>query len=161
MPRLLARLSLVAAFLALAAGGARSLAQGPQNIIVNQIDDVALGTWSGLGNMSQIMNFCVGRQGGAHQFRLTAIGPGSGGAFTLTNGISQLPFSLEVKDNSGVWYPLTANMAVSLLTGTNHNRCINLNAEGTQLRVTLQQTNLAAASGGTYSGAVRLTVVPE
>ncbi len=154
---------LAAAALALGAAmpAARPAWAQPQNIIINQLDDVAFGTWSGIGNLVQIMNFCVGRQGGAHRFRLTAVGPGAGGAFSLTNGISQLPFALEIRDNSGTWFPLTANVAQPLLTGANHNQCISLSVEGLSLRVTLQQANLGAATGGFYSGIVRLTVAPD
>lgn len=135
-------------------------AQARPQILINQIDDVPLGTWFGIGDMSQIMRFCVGTHGNGRRFRLTATGSASGGAFRINNGASQLPFSLEINDGAG-WQSLASGNSLGPLQGTNINKCQDRTEEPLQLRVTLRQSDLATASSGLYSGTVSLMVVPE
>lgn len=130
-----------------------------QTIIINQLEDFSLGTWSGSGNMVLTLNHCVGPT--STQYRITARGSGSGGAFTLTNGISQLAYGVQYAGRTGGFATLTAGVPRTGLTGDTQAQCTGLTRESERLRITITAANLTAATAGTYSGSLTLTVAPE
>ena len=130
-----------------------------QTIIINQLEDFSLGTWSGSGNMVLTLNHCVGPT--SAQYRITARGSGSGGAFTLTNGISQLAYSVQYAGRTGGFATLTAGVPRTGLAGDTRAQCTGLTRESERLRITITAANLTAATAGTYSGSLTLTVAPE
>ena len=141
--------------------GAAALLQTAQaTIIVNQLDDTAMGTWSGTGDMVRTMNHCVGTSP-TGLYRVTATGSGAGGAFTLSNGSDTLAYQVEFAGRTGGFVALTAGVARSGFNGDTQAQCTGLSRQSERVRITISAANLAAAPAGTYAGTLTLTVAPE
>lgn len=134
-----------------------------QQVIVNGLDDVDLGTWPGFGSMVASMDHCLGIGNGANdRGRLTITGSGIGGAFTLSGGVgtTPLPFTVDYNPRGAGWRAVTAGVALTNLRGTRATNCV-AGAQGSQLRVTIAESDIAAARAATYSGVLTLVVAPE
>lgn len=128
-------------------------------IIVNQLDDVPMGTWSGLGDMVQTMSHCSGPS--SSRYRVTATGSGTGGAFTLSSGTSTLAYKVEYAGRTGGFTQLSPGIALTGLNGDTQAQCVGLSRQSERVRITILAATLAAAPAGSYSGTLTLTVAPE
>ena len=149
------------------------------NIVVGQLalifglDDINLGAWSGAGSMQQSDPICVARNGFVGQtlaYRILATGDGSPSdisAFTLTNTIDQIEYEVRLTDDFGVVRNLPPGQIVGghqffadnglrfrIITG-------NCFAPDATLTVEVPESQLQQGSGGTYSGTLTLTLIPE
>lgn len=141
--------------------GAAALLQTAQaTIVVNQLDDMPMGTWSGAGDMVRTMNHCVGTSP-IGLYRVTATGSGAGGAFTLSNGSSTLAYQVEFAGRTGGFFALAAGVARSGFNGNTQAQCTGLTRQNERVRITIRAADLAAAPAGTYAGTLTLTVAPE
>lgn len=131
-----------------------------QTILINQLTDMPMGTWDGVSNMTLTIDHCVGTTG-SRPFRITIRGTGPGDSFRLSNGISALPFTVFYKGRTGSLTQVSAGTPLTGLVGNTRAQCVNLSRQNEQLRVTLAATDLAAATAGSYSGTLTLTVAPE
>lgn len=137
---------------------ALAAAQSSQ-ILINQLEDYSLGTWSGSGNMALTLQHCVGPTTGT--FRVTAQGSGAGGAFILSNGLSTLPFRVEYRGRDGGFQQLATGVPLTGLQGDALTQCVNLRQQRERLRITVLAADLTVATAGTYNGSLTLTVAPE
>ncbi|MBB3691934.1 hypothetical protein [Sphingomonas sp. BK580] len=146
---------LAAAALALAVHAPPAAAQ---NVQVSGLSDVAFGTITGFGaDLVRSQSICAfsGLLGG--RYTVTAVGSGTGGAFTLSNGAAALPYEVQwstsAGQNSGTG--LTANVPLSGQTML--LSCPVLQVTNTSLIVILRAASLSTATAGNYSGT--LTVI--
>jgi hypothetical protein len=96
-------------------------------------------------------------------YSVTAIGSGSGGAFQLASGPATLPFDVQWADAPGQTggTMLQAGVAATGFgNGANGFDCPAL-PDTASLTVTIRAADLASAAGGTYSGTLQITIVPE
>jgi hypothetical protein len=140
--------------------GPVQLAQGGPTVIVNGLTDFNLGSWSGSGQLRQTDSMCVGTSQSPFRYRITATGSGAGGAFTVTNGISALPYTLEHRGASGAFQTMTAGTALTGQRGSSLATC-NAGTNTARLRITFTEPNLLGATAGSYSGTITLVVAPE
>jgi hypothetical protein len=134
-----------------------------QQVIINGLDDIDLGTWPGFGSMVATMDHCLGiGNGTSDRGRLTITGSGAGGAFALSGGVgtTPLPFTVDYNPRSAGWRAVTAGVALTNLRGTRATNCL-AGAQGSQLRVTIAESDITAARAATYSGVLTLVVAPE
>lgn len=156
--RRFAALLAIALVIALAPPPARA-----QQVIVNGLDDIDLGTWSGAGGMTATMDHCLGiGNGTTDRGRLTITGSGAGGAFTLDGGAgtTPLPFTVDYNPRGSGWRAVTAGVAMTNLRGTRATSCL-AGTQGSRIRVTIAESAIAAARAATYSGVLTLVVAPE
>lgn len=128
---------------------------------ISGLNDITFPPFTGANNLVGNDSFCVYRNStGTYQVTLT--GSGTGGAFTITNGIDIVPYSVTWNDlvataNVTANTTLTGRQSVFYLNtdcngGTNNNGTIELTALA---------ANLSAVSFGTYTGALTIMVAPE
>lgn len=145
----------IAAAIGMAAATVPATAQVVQ---VGGLSDVAFGTIGAFGaDLVRSQSICAfsGALGG--RYTVTASGSGAGGAFTLSNGASMLPY--EVQWNTSAGQSSGSNLSANVpLTGqTMLLSCPVLQTTNTSLIVILRAADLRAATAGSYSGT--LTVI--
>ena len=128
---------------------------------ISDMHDIALGAWSGTGNMTGAANFCVYRSGGDN-YALTATT--DNGAYAVTSATTHdvIPFSAQVTDtgSSGSPVSLTYNTATTTaLVGSTSLTCGG--NDNAQLSVTFAPSDLQKASSASdYQATVTLYVQP-
>jgi len=124
--------------------------------------DLSLGTWDGVNDMTGDIGHCVYNTINPGKYSIEASGDGASGAFALINGASSIPMQISYSDGSG-WQTLTPNTPVGgqkALNSTKFTQCL-AGKNQYLIRILVLGTDLATAFGGTYSGTLYLTVVPE
>jgi hypothetical protein len=135
---------------------------------IGGLADMAFGTISATTDQSKSENVCAfsttgGFFGGAG-YSIRATGNGTGGAFTLASGAAKLPYEVQWADSpnltSGV--SLTAG---SLKSGFGNSaflqNCVFQNEGTASHTIILRGTQLAAATAGSYTGTLQITIVPD
>jgi len=145
------------------------------------LDDVDLGTWSGVGDMSSDEDICVAVSsttptflGQPRSYRLRATGDGSAGNpndFTLTNGVEEIHYRVFLTDingqiemlpgniNSGRQFIGNAGYNANIVAffGGSANPCGNPNAT---ISILVEEAELASG-GGTHTGTLTLELSAE
>lgn len=127
---------------------------------ITGLSDIALGSWSGTGNMTGSTNYCVYRSG-ADNYSIKATT--DNGAFAVTSATTgdTIPFTAQVSDTvNSVTDVLTYNTATTTaLQGSSSLTCGG--TSNGQLQVTFAQADLQKASSATdYQATVTLLVQP-
>jgi hypothetical protein len=152
--------------------GASALIGGPasaaSSIRISGLSDVAFGTITNFAADSvQSQSLCLySKSPPNNNYRVTASGSGSGGAFVLASGSSALPYELQWSDTAGqsagsqllANQPLTAQHSTA---SSSVDDCSKGPATTASLIVILRSSAVAAASSGTYTGTLTLLVAPE
>lgn len=127
---------------------------------ISGLSDIALGTWSGSGNLVGSTSYCVYRSGGDnYSVKATT----DNGAFAVTSATTgdSIPFSAQVSDTvNNVSAALTYNTATAAaLKGSTSLNCGG--KSNGQLQVTFAPSDLQKASTATdYQATVTLLVEP-
>lgn len=128
---------------------------------ISGVDDIALGAWSGSGDMTGVSEFCVYRSdAGNYKVTLTA----STGAFQLTSAttLDNIAFTARIDDDldASNGEALTYNTASAVaLVGSNSYTCGGV--ENAELHVTFAEAALQAAStANDYTATVTVLVEP-
>ena len=130
-----------------------------QTVVINKLDDLNFGAWSGTGNITQTSRHCVASTAAGSLFSVIITGDGPGGAFTLANGPGTLPYVVSYRDKPGSsWNQIQPG--VGLLNQVGRNNPNNCTGQQQEVRVQLLASDLAAAPAGTYSGTLTLLVGP-
>ncbi|MGB5738651.1 MAG: hypothetical protein WBM54_04840 [Woeseia sp.] len=114
------------------------------------------------GRLVSTMDFCVGldKNGG---YQVIARGTGPADAFTLSNGVHNIPYSLRYSDNPG--RPGTLMRPGIPETGLNAKKRKknggDCNKPSASIEFAIESADLQAAGAGQYSGTLMLTVTPE
>lgn len=126
---------------------------------ISQLNDIALGTWSGVGDMVGSDSLCIYRNA-AGLYSITAGGNGAAGAFTLANGAATLPYTVTWNDGTGA-AALTTGVTLANRTNvwTAGDGCAGGAGNNATVGVTVTAANLGAATAvGAYSGVLTLTM---
>ncbi len=132
---------------------------------ISGLTDIAFGSWAG-GDLTANQNICVGLYG-TNTFRLRATGSGdinSANAFALYNGSDYIPYRVYFNDQNGLTGRTELTAATTLTNQTagsafwNIFGCLINNAN---LSLLIEETDLASASSGNYTGTLTVTVIPE
>lgn len=123
------------------------------------VGDFSFGMWGGIGDLVNSDPVCVYNSASA-AYTVTASGSGPGGDFTLVSGGNSLLYEVAFRGSAGGYVTLEANSPQSFSAA---NQVSNSCGGGTNadVRVTVSASNLQAASAGSYSGTLTVTVGPE
>jgi hypothetical protein len=141
-----------------------SAPQAAAQVQISGLSDLALGVWSGSGDLEGIVDHCVrGPRGG--RYAIEATGIGSGGAFVLLNGPGSLPFQVDYSDDGGGWSQMSPGVPLTGQSGApNENqfeRCLAGQSAPQRVRVRVLAQDLGTALAGGYDGSLTLLVTPE
>ncbi|MCW8193250.1 hypothetical protein F6455_00430 [Proteobacteria bacterium 005FR1] len=134
----------------------------PDLVQITRLEDMALGRWSGSGGIWQSEDFCVFRNG-AGGFAITPSGSNDqNGQFHLSMGTSSIPYRIDVTDGSS-WFSLGPGVTLAGsstgFSGMSTRDCGGQDSH--KLRVSLLESDLAAAPPGSYADTITLRVEPE
>lgn len=143
------------------------------NVRISGLADMALGVWSGSGDVSGNDNLCIGRTGvgffGSGPYRILASGdgePGNPAAFTLTNGAARISYNAFFNDQTGLTgrAQLTPGVALTNQSGFGFWQILNFlfgcSVENANISVVVPETQLSGAAG-VYTGSLTLILIPE
>jgi hypothetical protein len=97
-------------------------------------------------------------------YNVRASGTGNGGAFTLLNGVSTMPYEVQWAPTPGQTSGLdmTANVVrTGLVSQAAQQTCSNGPVTTATLIVLIRAATLQSAATGAYSGTLTLIVAPE
>jgi hypothetical protein len=137
----------------------------PNRVQLTGLTDVAFTNQDPSVAASSAQNVCVWSNTSTRGYNVSASGSGSGGAFTLANGASTVPYSVEWAASSGATSgsALASGTALTGLTSTGINpTCSAGPASSASLVVKLSAANLQSMQAATsYTGSLTLVVAPE
>lgn len=160
-------------FVAQALGGSSGTMSDTRNLImsiavaeivrVSELNNVALGSWSGSGDMAASETFCVYSNNDSAGYTIGMSSPNKlGDAFRLANGDTSefVDYTLEFNDSvgGGAGTPV----ASTTIPGIGNNSAADCSDSGDNatISVTVPQANLAAATPDSYADTVTLLVAP-
>lgn len=177
----LTRLSIAGLLAGLASGTAMAATQGslgttstgsvsisasvPNRIQLTGLNDIALTNQDPSVAAANAQSVCVWSNTSTKGYYVTASGSGTASAFTLANGASTVPYSVEWAGSSGQssGTTLVASTALHGLTSTATNpTCASGPTSSASLIVRISTANLQAMQASTtYTGTLTLVVAPE
>lgn len=134
----------------------------PDSVRVSQLNDIDLGTFSGL-DLSGSDSFCVFRASGL-PYAVTLTGSGTAGSFSLTNGVTEIPLTVTWNDGAGA-VPVSPGVLLSTrvnsFSGNSH--CNNGGSNNATIGVAATAATVAASSptSGSYVGTITMIVELE
>ncbi len=136
--------------------------------------DFALGVWSGSGDLDASQDVCIGRNGvgffalGAYRIRAYGDGdPMDVSAFTLSNGVDRIYYDVFFNDQTGTGgrAPLTAGVMLGSQQGFGFGEILNwlfgCVVRNANVSISVPESQMSAAVGGTYSGTLTLVLIPD
>ena len=136
-----------------------------QKARLGDLNDIAFGAISNLSaDVAQAQSVCAFSQSATNGYNVSATGSGPGGAFTLSAGAAQLDYDVQwaaaPAQTSGT--ALAPGGVLSGLTSTaSQQTCNSGPASSASLIVILRAAQLGAATAGSYTGTLSLTIAPE
>ena len=163
---ILLRLSLGAISLAFATSAANAQSTGADRVRISGLSDAAFGTITTFAaDAVRSQSICLyAKAPPANNYRITASGSGSGGAFQLSSGTEALPYEVQWSNSPGQisGVQLSPNVPLTGLPNTARSAdCSKGPATTATLIVVLRSNALAGAIAGSYSGSLTLLVAPE
>ena len=143
-----------------------------QLALINGLNDINLGTWSGTGDLSGSDDICVAVTGATFNqpknYHLRASGNGDAanpGAFTLSNGVNDIYYRVYLDDLNGQVELLPGQISYSNQFLANTGYILNLIFGGcfftnALVTVTVEEAQLSSGSG-THTGVLTLELIPE
>jgi hypothetical protein len=136
-----------------------------QKMQINNVDDLALGTWSGVGDLSASDNVCIHSKHTNQTYGITLTGDGAGGAFTLSSGApTTLPYRVFWNDDISLTGRVEVFAGVKLGNQTGGSRFRNCRFVPTgtnaNFSVEVSATDLEGVQSGSYSGVLTLFLSP-
>lgn len=114
------------------------------------------------GRLVSTMEFCVAldKTGG---YGVVARGTGPGDAFTLSNGLQYIPYTLRFSDTPGrPGALLTPGIPeMGLRAKKRKKKGVECNKPSASIEFAIESADLQRAASGQYSGTLILTVTPE
>jgi hypothetical protein len=136
----------------------------PNRARITGLSDVAFTNQDPSTAASDAQNVCVWSNTATKAYTLTASGSGTASAFTLSNGATTVPYSVEWASSSGQTSgtAMTTGTASASLTSTATNQnCASGPAASASLVVKMSTTDLGTMSAGSsYTGTLTLLVTP-
>lgn len=137
--------------------------------VLVDLRDFDFGNWSGSGELRDNDDVCVGTTGTA-QYIIRADGQGPGNDFILANGANQLPYRVFWNDTIGTAgnFELSSGVQVANLTNPPNTfvaigggAYICTGARDANVEIVVEEAALQAATAGTYTGVLTLTLIPQ
>lgn len=133
----------------------------PDSIAVTNIDDIQLGTWSGVGNLSGSDSLCVYRAGAA-TYGVMLTGSGAGGAFVVAQGASTIPLQVTWNDGGGAVAATPGTRVAKTNAFATSSTCNGGAANNATLGVTAMAADLGASTAsGDFLGTITINVVAQ
>lgn len=126
---------------------------------ISNLADIDLGVFAGADAVGSSAA-CIYRNGTGN-YQLTASGDGAAGAFTLTDGVATVPYSVTYDDGAG---PQAATTGVTLtgLTGADPASSICAGTgNNANVSVTVAAADATGIPASSYIGTLTLLVAPE
>jgi hypothetical protein len=137
----------------------------PNRARITGLSDVTFANQDPNTAASNAQNVCVWSNTATKAYTITASGNGTASAFTLSNGTTTVPYSVEWAATSGQTSgtALTAGTASSSLTsGAVNQTCSSAPLASASLVVKIGTTDLGTmTAGGNYTGTLTLLVTPQ
>ena len=137
----------------------------PSRVRLTALTDVSFANQDPATPASNAQDVCVWSNTSTKGYNVTASGSGAGNAFTLANGASTVPYSVEWAASSGQvsGTALTSGSAFTGLTSTATNATCSSGAASTaSLIVKMATTDLQGMEAAiAYTGTLTLVVAPE
>jgi hypothetical protein len=129
------------------------------DVRISGVGDFSFGVWGGVADLVSSDPVCIYNSASA-AYTITASGSGPGGNLSLASGGNSLGYDVAFRGSVGGYVTLTANSPQSFSAA---NQISNSCGGGTNadVRVTVSASNLLAATAGSYSGTLTVTVGPE
>jgi hypothetical protein len=127
---------------------------------ISALNDIALGTYTGGGNMTGADDLCVYSNNGGYD--ITATGNGSGQAFELIGTTENVPYTVEwaTSAGAGTGTALTTGVTLAGQGGTFTTPDCG-GADNAQVIVTVDSNDLGSAPADNYIGVLTLLVAPQ
>lgn len=128
---------------------------------LTHIDDLLLGSFSGLGDITQEEQFCAYTETGAYRLTISATNQDINGSFFLGSSTTDLlPFTLQFDDT--IVSPSFVAVGNDTLVGLTGSQILDCGgADNATLRVSLSEQDLISAPSGTYVDTLTLIMEPE
>jgi hypothetical protein len=137
----------------------------PNRARITGLSDVAFTNQDPAVAASNAQNVCVWSNTATKAYTITATGSGTASAFTLTNGTTTVPYSVEWASSTGQTSgtALSTGTASASLTSTATNQtCASGPTASASLIVGITTANLGTmSSGSSYTGTLTLLVTPQ
>ena len=129
---------------------------------ISGISDLSFGSYSGSGTAAQNDNVCVYTNNASGNYKVTAKGSGTALAFTLTNSVQIVPYTVRWNNISGTSgnIALTTNSQSGTLSGANTSSQNCAGGSNSNFQVLITQGSLMSVPAGTYSGILTLVIDP-
>jgi hypothetical protein len=126
---------------------------------ISALNDIALGTYTGGGDMTGADDLCVYSNNGGYD--ITATGNG-GGAFELLGASANIPYTVEwaTSAGAGTGTALTTGVTLAGQGGTFTTPDCG-GADNAQVIVTVDSNDLGSAPADNYTGVLTLLVAPQ
>lgn len=138
----------------------------PGRVQISKLTDLVFGAVDPTADASKSENVCVwsNTSGRTYQITATGSGGGAGKTFALTDGTTELPYSVEWAGTSGQTSgtALATGTALTGLTSAATNpTCSAGPATSASLIVKMAAADLQAAVASSYTGTLTLVVAPQ
>ena len=137
----------------------------PNRARITGLSDVAFTNQDPATAASSAQNVCVWSNTATKAYTITATGSGTASAFTLSNGTTTVPYSVEwaASSNQTSGTALATGTASAALTSAaTHQSCASGPTSSASLIVGITTANLGTMSAGSsYTGTLTLLVTPQ
>jgi hypothetical protein len=125
---------------------------------INNLVDIILPPFTG-ADVVNSSDACVYRNGGA-TYQVTATGSGAGNAFTLTDGVTPVNYSVTFDDGTGALGMTSgASLSRTNATGTDDS-CVTNGGDNSTIEVTVAAVDANSLPEATYIGTLTFLVAP-
>ena len=132
----------------------------PQLVEITRLNDIPLGTWDSVSTMQATESFCI-FSNGYSGVALTVSSPNAATSFNLV-GPDSVPYEVEFVQG-GAYHSAVPGVPLGNATtgfvGDSTRDCGN--SDNSALRVTVDATDLAAATAGAFSDTLTVLVEPD
>jgi hypothetical protein len=134
---------------------------GQDLVIIEDLDDIDLGTWTGASELSEESVHCVAATD--KYYSIVATGSGIGGTFRVSSGDAEIPYQVYYKEKKNAnLIQLTAGSAIHNLKGKKIKKKAPYCKKGKQVvEVRMLGVDMAKVPAGAYSGTLSLMVTPQ
>lgn len=136
--------------------------QSRTEVMISGLDNLGMGTHSGLGDIYAEENFCVYSSSGAGSYNMTvsSANQDGGGNFHLAGAAGQIPYQLDFVDQGSG--PGSTRVGLGVLSGFGHPGDPYCNgANNATLSVYIREQDLQMAKSGPYSDTLLILVEPQ
>jgi hypothetical protein len=143
---------------------ASSAKAGSDKARLTGLTDVSFGTITSFADQTNSQSVCAYASSNTDQYSVTAVGSGSGGAFSLGSGAARLPYEVMWADAASQTggTPLAAGSGSgNFASRTNQQTCNSGPPSTASLTIVIRSVMLNKAQAGDYSGTLQITIAPE